>query len=214
MRFRVQNSEFRSWGHSLCFVILTCCVLLLSSCAPKAKYIIENYSPPKKIAILPFTNQSVDFDAPVLLRYLFGKRLDAIGYNTISFEEIDAKLQEMGITDAGQLPTINPKELGEKLDVDGLVYGDVIEFKYTTLGFYFARTVQANFKLFDAKNTLLLWEDERKVSHKKFEFENIGKAFADQLIEKMVDKALRSPLKAEANEVVNTSVQTLLRRSK
>ncbi len=183
--------------------------LLITGCAPKAKYLIENYSPPQIIAILPFTNQSVDFDAPVIMRYLFNKRLSAVGYNTIPFEEIDTKLREMGITDAGQLPTTTLKKLGEKLNVDGLIYGDVIEFKYTTLGFYYARTVQANFKLFDSKNEKLLWEDERKVSHKKFEFENIGKAFASQLIEKTIDKALRSPLKEEANGVVNVSIQTL-----
>ncbi|MFH0948672.1 MAG: GNA1162 family protein [Elusimicrobiota bacterium] len=185
-----------------------------TGCTPKAKYLIENYVAPQKVAVLPFTNQSIDFDAPALLRYLFNKKLIDCGYDTVSLEEVDEKLIEMGITDAGQLPTTTPKELSEKLDVDGLIYGDVIEFKYTTLGFYYARTVQANFKLFDSKDEKLLWEDERKVSHKKFEFENIGKAFAKQLIEKTVDKALRSPLKEEANEVVNTAIYTLPRRSK
>lgn len=181
-------------------------------CAPKAKYLIENYVPPERVAVLPFTNQSIDFDAPVLMRYLFNKRLIANGYNTISFEEVDNKLREMGITDAGQLPTATQKEIGETLNVDALFYGDVIEFKYTTLGFYYSRTVEANFKLFNAKREELLWEDERKVSHKKIETENIGKAFASQLIEKTIDKALRSPLRQEANGVVNTSVMTLPRK--
>ncbi|MDD5686289.1 MAG: DUF799 family lipoprotein [Elusimicrobia bacterium] len=207
---RIQHSEFRiqKWV-LLLFAVF--CVLSAGfwGCAPKAKYLIENYVPPAKVAVLPFSNQSIDLDAPVLLRYLFNKRLINRGYDTISFEIIDSELRELGITDAGQLPTATIKELGEKLNVDGLVYGDVIEFKYTTLGFYYARTVQANFKLFDVKKEQLLWEDERKISNKKFEFKDIGKAFASQLIEKTVDKALRSPLKEEANGVVNISIQTL-----
>ncbi|HAX60941.1 MAG TPA: hypothetical protein DCX95_00045, partial [Elusimicrobia bacterium] len=181
-------------------------------CVPKAKYLIENYSPPEKIAVLPFNNQSVDLDAPVLLRYLFNKRLNVVGYDTISLKEIDTKLREIGITDGGQLPTTTPKELAELLNVDGLIYGDVIEFKYTTLGFYYARTVQANFKLFDSKNEKLLWEDERKSSTKRIETKDIGRAFARQLIDKTIDKALRSPLKEESNRVVNLSIMTLPRR--
>jgi len=145
----------------------------------------------------------------VIMRYLFNKRLSSVGYNTIPLDEIDEKLREMGITDGGQLPAATPKELGEKLNVDGLIYGDVIEFKYTTLGFYYARTVQANFKLFDSKNEKLLWEDERKVSKKEFEFREIGKAFASQLVEKTLNKALKSPLKEESNGVVNLSIMTL-----
>ncbi len=209
---RGQRTEDRGKWFVLFFSMLYALCSAFTGCAPKAKYLIENYSPPQIIAVLPFNNQSVDLDAPVIMRYLFNKRLSAVGYNTISLSEIDEKLREMGITDAGQLPTTTLKELGEKLNVDGLIYGDVLDFKYTTLGFYYARTVQANFKLFDSKNEKLLWEDERKVSHKKFEFKDIGKAFASQLIEKTLDKALRSPLKEESNGVVNLSVRTLPRR--
>ncbi|MFA5779936.1 MAG: GNA1162 family protein [Elusimicrobiota bacterium] len=218
MRQRIEDRGQRTEYREKWFVLFFLCSMLyalctvFTGCTPKAKYLVENYSPPEKIAVLPFNNQSVDLDAPVIMRYLFNKRLSAVGYNTISLSEIDEKLHEMGITDGGQLPTTTPKELGEKLNVDGLIYGDVIEFKYTTLGFYYARTVQSNFKLFDSKNEKLLWEDERKVSNIKFEFREIGKAFALQLAEKTLDKALRSPLKEESNGVVNLSIMTLPRR--
>ncbi|PIU83815.1 MAG: hypothetical protein COS68_02000 [Elusimicrobia bacterium CG06_land_8_20_14_3_00_38_11] len=210
VKLKVKNYGLISFYiFNLSFLIFNC---LFLGCAPKAKYLIENYSPPQIIAVLPFNNQSVDLDAPVIMRYLFNKRLSAVGYNTIPLDEIDEKLREMGITDGGQLAATTPKELGEKLNADGLIYGDVLEFKYTTLGFYYARTVQANFKLFDSKNEKLLWEDERKVSNKKFEFKEIGKAFALQLAEKGLDKALKSPLKEESNGVVNLSIMTLPRR--
>jgi len=206
-----ERLKFKSGKWKWVFLLPSTFYLLsfFTGCSPKAKYLIENYSPPKKIAVLPFNNQSIDLDAPVIMRYLFNKRLSSVGYNTIPLDEIDEKLREMGITDGGQLPAATPKELGEKLNVDGLIYGDVIEFKYTTLGFYYARTVQANFKLFDSKNEKLLWEDERKVSKKEFEFREIGKAFASQLVEKTLNKALKSPLKEESNGVVNLSIMTL-----
>src|SRR3989339_1155913 len=204
-RYSLPVTHYLSFtGYSL----LVICFLFIG-CAPKAKYIIENYIPPARVAVLPFSNQSIDLNAPVLLRYLFNKRLTNIGYNTIPLEEIDEKLRKMGITEAGQFPTTTPKELGEKLNVDGLFFGDVIEFKYTTLGFYYARTVEGNFKLFDAKTEQLLWEDERKVSKKEFEFKDIGRAFASQLVEKTIDKALHSPLKEEANGVIYTTLMTL-----
>ncbi|MBN1384616.1 MAG: DUF799 family lipoprotein [Elusimicrobia bacterium] len=212
-KFRIKNSELRIQKWFLLLSLIS--YLLLSvfiACVPKAKYLAENYTPPEKIAVLPFTNQAIDLDGPVLLRYLFDQRLYNLGYDTILFEEIDRKLHEMGITDAGQLPTTTPKELGEKLGVDGLIYGEVITFNYVTLGFYYSRTVEANFKLIDTKTENLLWEDERKISMKELQFKDVGKAFASQLIEKTLDKALKSPLRPESEAVVNISLRTLPRR--
>lgn len=192
----------------LYFIII---ILLFNCCALKPKYIISNYSPPLNTAVLPFSNQTADLDGPILLRYLFSKKLQDKGYNVKSLEETDNILKNEGITSAGQLPTITHSELGKVLNVDAVFYGNVFEFNYVTLGIYYKRSVRANFKLVDTHSGELLWEDEKTSYHDKLVLdpEKIKDALGEQLKEKFVDKLLRSPLRQESEEVLNRALLTL-----
>lgn len=186
-------------------------VAILFGCAAIPKYIIEGYKPPESLAVLPFANFTTDLDGPVIVRFLFHKHLPKRGYKVIPIEAVDELLQKQGITDAGQLSAISPQELGEKLKVDALIYGDLLEFKYVTLGIYNTRTVHANFKMVDARTSKTLWEDEKKVSNKRWglSIEAAKEAFAKEIVGKLIDKIFRSPLKEEADEVVTKAASTL-----
>ena len=186
-------------------------VLFFLGCAVKPKFIVNNYTPPVTVAVLPFNNLTNDLDGPVYVRKIFSERLKYKGYIVKPLDETDDILRGIGITDGGQLSAFKPEKIGEALNVDGLFYCDLLEFSYITVGFYNKRAVSASFKLLDAKNGNLLWHDEKKVSRTDVALssQEALKAFKDHIIEKTVEKTLKIPLREEVKELVNRVLLTL-----
>ncbi|MFH1380514.1 MAG: GNA1162 family protein [bacterium] len=195
---------------SLCFVMLGC-IIGLSGCALKPKYLAQDYAPPQRLALLPMNNQTNDLDGPEMVRKMMFESLPRRGYYSMPLEEIDELLRENGITDGGQLKSMTHEKLGEILHVDGLIYGELLEFGDLNIGFYQRKTVEANFKMVDAATGTALWEDERKVSTKEFALnaEDAKKAFAMGLAKKAVGNILNVYLKAEAAECIRRIVSTM-----
>ncbi len=199
------KSRFRYFFVSLIVLIL------ISGCAvsPRRPIRVDPLLPPKTIAVLPFTNQSNDIDAPERLREIFNNHLSGRrGYILKPLKEIDSFLAGEGINDAGQLPAISIEDLGKGLNVDGVIYGEVIDFSYVTIGVYMKRLVRAEFKLVNAKTGAVIWIKEKKASRTKIVFEDIGKAFAEQLKEKAMEKILSFPLREETIKVVRKVLRT------
>lgn len=193
------------------WVILAGLFLVLNGCALKPKYLVDNYAPPQSIALLPMSNLTNDMDGPEVVRQLMFEMLPSRGYSSVTLTQIDDLLREIGITDGGQLRSKEPQELGEKLHVDALLYGELIEFGDINIGFYQNKVVEAKFILIDAATGEKLWEDERKVSKKEFalSMDAAKKKFARGLAKKAVGKMLNIHLKAEATECVRKVVSTL-----
>lgn len=183
----------------------------ISACtvSPRRPVQITPVLPPKTIAVLPFTNQSNDLDAPERLRKIFNRGLSRKrGYIVKPLKEIDTILAGKGIIDAGQLPTIPIEELGKSLNVDGIIYGELIDFSYITAGVYMKRLVRAEFKLVNAKTGAVVWHKEKKASRTKIVFEKVGEAFAEQLKEKAKEKLFSFPLREETIKVVRRVLRT------
>lgn len=64
----------------------------------------------------------------------------------------------MGITLGGQLEMTTAKELGETLEVDGILYGVLMDFTELTTGAYNAKKVRADFKLVNAITGETVWQ--------------------------------------------------------
>jgi len=189
--------------------ILLIITVLLTGCVYKPVYLMPNFAPPARIAVLPFANNTVDMAGPEVLRKLAIKKMESKGYILEETDTIDSKLREEGITNAGQLQSITDEELGKLFNVDAVLYGTVLEFNYTTLGIYYKRAVKARFKLVNTHTGETIWEDERTSYHDEIVTRNIKDALLEQLKEKAVDKLLRLPLMQESHEVVNSSFLTL-----
>lgn len=134
----------------------------LSGCATGPKYLAKDYAPPARVAVLPFGNETNDVDGPESVRKLLTELLPTRGYVAVPEDRVDQVLKEkFGITDGGQLDSVTPQELGKALDVDGLIYGNLISFVDIPLGFASKRTVKAEFRLVDAKSGEKIWEDRK-----------------------------------------------------
>lgn len=196
---------------NLLFLMLVSSLALILSGCVTAKYLIKNYYPPRTIAILPMDNHTTDLVGPKYLRYLFKKYASGRGYKVIDVSYIDTKLNEIGITDGGQLSATTPQKIGEVVGAEAVVYGTLTEFKYTNVGFYYQRKVAASFKMFSSRTGELLWEDERKKENSEIalSLKAIGETFASGILDKVIEGAFQTPLGSESREVVSTIVSTL-----
>ncbi|MEW6719774.1 MAG: GNA1162 family protein [Thermodesulfobacteriota bacterium] len=136
-------------------------LLLASGCAGR-KDVRPTPPPPvpagPKVAVAPMENMSNDLSASDIVRDAFAEGVSGRGYAVVPVLESDRMLREkLGISYGGQLPTTTPEEVCKALGVEGVFYGEVLEFHKTTTGIYNAATVSASFRLY-GKGGALLWE--------------------------------------------------------
>ncbi|MBI4064213.1 MAG: DUF799 family lipoprotein [Elusimicrobia bacterium] len=183
----------------------------LFSCATKKRASRPQVFFPSVVAVLPFHNYTNDLQGPDVTRSLLEISLNRHGYRMIDAKTVNSRLKEMGITDGGQLGGVRSKELGAKLGADGLLYGDLLEFKNVNLGVFANRKVELKLKLVDAKTGDIVWEKKREKSHKKFAAKKpqVKKILVEGYAEKVMENIRRSPLREESEEVVRLLVQDL-----
>ncbi|MFH1282565.1 MAG: GNA1162 family protein [bacterium] len=181
------------------------------SCAINPKYITDDFHPPRTVALLPVANQSNDLNAPELVRKLMLEVLVSKGYEVKPLDTTDEILKKNGISEGGQLNAVTPEKLGKELDVGGLFYGEIIEYNFINVGVYRNRVVEIDYKLVDPQTGKMLWEDQRKVSNKQFEFDQdkMVKSLALGLAEKVIENLISSPLLPECKAVINKIARTL-----
>ncbi|MBN1696558.1 MAG: DUF799 family lipoprotein [Spirochaetales bacterium] len=186
-------------------------LLLLAGCATKPKFLDPGWTP-GRIAVLPFTNESVDVSVEKFARALMYRTLRNKKYDLVDLNEIDMRLNELGITEGGQLPTVTIVELREKIDADAFLYGDIIEAKRVLLGIYFEKKFKAAFRIVDAYSGNTVWEDERESSESRLVFnpDTVIETAADEVADDLVMKSLDShPLIKHMEKVVQTSVRSI-----
>lgn len=115
-------------------------------------------NPIKTVAVLPMANHTNDVEGPETVREIFAKKLTERCYIFKPIQEVNQILKdEMGITLGSQLDMTNPQELGKKLGVDGVIYGDLYNFEEKITGVLNIRRARAGFKLIDAKTGQVMW---------------------------------------------------------
>jgi hypothetical protein len=193
---------------------LVLAVMALSGCI-SAKYLVENWEP-GRIAVLPFRNESADVAVEKFARAVMVETLTRYDYEVVDVEEVDAKLDALGITEGGQLEAVTLAELAQAIPADSFLYGDVLEAKRVMIGIYFNKKFTANFKVFDVRSEELKWEDERTSKEQKVVLnpvemgQEMAQQFALELTSDLIYKALNShPLIQHIRTVVRTSVRTL-----
>jgi len=141
-----------------CFLILPF-LLGIAGCSIPRHYVQPDPTNPiKTIAVLPMVNHTNDIEGPERVREMFAAQLPERCYMFKPAQEVNQILKdELGITLGSQLDMTNPEELGKKLDVDGVVYGDLYDFNEKTTGVLNVRRVRAGFKLVDTKTGQTVW---------------------------------------------------------
>ena len=150
---------------------------------------VEDPSLPKTIAVLPMSNETNDLTGPVMARKMFAEKVVKKGYVVQPLEETDVLLNNIGITDGGQLAAVTHDDLRNALNVEGLMYGTLHDFKYVMLGVYYKRKVRISFRFTESGTGKILWEEEARATRQQFSLESdeARDSFARQLTEKVIE---------------------------
>ena len=192
-------------------ILLTWGSLLVCLCSCFPRYVVL----PKdvvSIGVLPAANQTNDLDGPPLVRSLIENALWDKGYAVENNAMIDKILHEQfGITDGGQLNSVEQTELGKAVDVDALMYISLEEFKMTSIGFFKERLVEVHLLLVDAATGNELWRGSGAASQGNIAFssDEAMKSLVESLKTKIAEKILKSHLLPEAQEAVRRATFTL-----
>ena len=147
---------------SLLCVVLVGIVIVLTGCntARRPPHLYFDASNPlKRVAVLPLRNDTNDVDGPNVVRSKMIQALQNRSYTVQDVKETDQILRDrMGITLGGQLELTTPKELGETLGVEGVLYGTLMDFDELTTGAYNVKKVRGSFKLVNASNEQIVWQ--------------------------------------------------------
>jgi hypothetical protein len=122
-----------------------------------------NSRKPGTVAFLPVLNNTNDLDAPKEIRPLIYKALINQGYRVQPQETTGTLLKSQGIKEAGQIYTMSFRELGDLLKTDALLVATVLDWSTVYLVAYSSVTVEAEFRLIDAKTESVLWKSKDKV---------------------------------------------------
>ncbi len=169
----------------LCSVAL---ILLFTGCAGhQVIFNNQDFTKPLKVAVLPFANETNDIPAGELFRLLFELGLKEKGFKVMDQNKVDKKLQEIGITDGGQLTAVKQKDLMKALGTKSLVYGTLKKCNYVTTGLFKKKEATGNVQVYH--NGEKFFEDERTLSQKEFRLDPT-KAIKEQMTDKFFEKAL------------------------
>jgi len=149
-------------------------------------------SPPRVVAILPFENFTNNPDAALVVRRSFYGQFAPKSFIDMEISKIDSVLKENFIETASDLKNFDPREIGEMLHADALIYGRVTNYKKVWLLFYSYRTEGLSSEMIDVKTGETLWMADHKITG--FGGDVPGTAFANPL--GIISSLTVGPLKA------------------
>ncbi len=117
-------------------------------------------NPIKRLAMLPLRNDTTDVEAPNFVREKLAEAMQKRFYNVQPLEETDRILRDqLGITLGGQLGMATTAQLREALQVEGLLYGTLMNFEEITTGIVNVRKVRGKFHIIDTNTLSVFWKN-------------------------------------------------------
>jgi hypothetical protein len=140
-------------------------------------WVAEEYAAfaPKRIAVLPMENLSLETDTEEALYQAVYSRLTEKGYIKISRDKVESVMKDLGIQTAGQLSGISPERLGKVLNCDAVFTGRIDQSGTVHMGVYDALAVSCSLKLVDCKTAKVLWLAEQwRAAHRQWQADPIN----------------------------------------
>ncbi len=136
-----------------------CVMVIFAGCAiPHPPLPYDSNNPLKHVAVLPMKNDTNDVEGPDVMRNKMVKALENRSYVVKDLKETDQILRDrMGITLGGQIDLATAQKLGQELDVEGVLYGTLMDFDELTTGAIDVKKVRGKFKLVNAMTGQTVW---------------------------------------------------------
>jgi len=162
------------WGLSLL------AAALLAGCGSRA-YVKPGLleQPPRRVAVLPFVI-TYQYDRPAgegvppshavgrdVFRKTFYHALTPYGYQDVKLRDVDARLtQRWGPLDQGAWQQAGTQELGQVLEADALVYGEISRLVHFSTPLYTETSLSASLRMVDAASGEVLWRKRVKAAER------------------------------------------------
>lgn len=165
----------------------------------------------RRVAVLPFSDETNSIDGPVMLRQLLHASLAEGGYEVQPLEETDELLRRNGYSDGGQLAAVKESALISWLGVDAVIYGDISDFNEIMAGVYSKRQVAGSFSMAASGEKSRVWAGESDVTRVRLPKSLAGGLFS-QLAKGLYERMREKPLYEESVLFVRRASGTLPRR--
>lgn len=146
--------------HIIRFAALFLAGCLLAGCVMMPTIPPNPGNPIKSVAVLPLVNQTNDVDAPQFVRQRLSAALAQRHYCVMPEAEVDLRLRDqLGITLGGQLAEATVEQLVKVLRVDGLIFGNLMDFNEITTGAYNVKKVRCRFQMISTAQGEIVWQN-------------------------------------------------------
>ena len=127
---------------------------------------------PTTVAVMPMDNMSLEPGVEEALYAAVYERLAAKGYAKISVDHVTGVMKRLGVTVPGLLAGFSAKRLGEELNADALLFGQVEQSARINKIAYDAVVVSCSLRLVDAKTGTVLWHAEQwRAAHRQWQLD-------------------------------------------
>ena len=129
----------------------------------KGKHKVSDYMEghqPKTVAVLPFVNKTKSDEAFEIVRKSFYNHFSSLPYVDRELYKVDEMLKKAGIDTPEKVAQSDSKKLGDILNTDAVIYGEITHYDRIFAGVYSQIAVGAHVRMVDVKTNNLLWEAE------------------------------------------------------
>lgn len=127
---------------------------------------------PGVVAVLPMDNFSLEPELETVLYNAVYQRLQAKGYRRVSVEKVKKVMRDLGVQTPGQLQGISLQRLGNILNTDAVLLGQVDQAASIHQVAFDAVVVSCSLKLIDCKSGELLWRSEQwRTAHRQWQLD-------------------------------------------
>jgi len=153
--------------------------VVLAGCGGPKAYVKPGFldHPPSRVAVLPFAI-TYDYDLAEgqaipeshelgrdLFRKTFFYGFSTFGYQDLPLEDVDRRLADVwGAPGDGAWRSSSPQALGEALEADALIYGEIPRINFFATPLYTETTLGASLRMVDARTGDVLWRQKAKLS--------------------------------------------------
>lgn len=186
----------------------TSCALRMFQPPPEAT-VLKGKQLPSKVAILPFVNSTSTPEAGMLVRRMFYNFFSSLNYRDLEPFVVDENLKLNDLyseVTAGK--TVSPRQLGQLLGVDAVIYGDVISLGKIFALVYTDNQAGLSARMVSCKTGQTIWELEHTIHIEEGEVPTSPIGFAAAVFKAALSHTQASHMKA-ASELCMEMVATI-----
>lgn len=147
-----------------------------------------------RIVVMPMQNLSLNENVAVVFRQRIQEQLRNLGYSVVDDEILDRKLEELGVTHAGQLSYVSMEVLNKMVGADAYLYGVVEQAAKQHTIVYNAFAYSCSLQMHDRTGEIVWSAQQERIAKRRFSLDPFNALLDPMLVSKAgkIDKAAQA----------------------